>query len=61
MKYLDGKFGDALKDVSAAMQKLAKSLPSSQVAEKANRLYEKFRPEIPPGKKKGGGPPASWT
>jgi len=29
-------------------------------AEKAYALYEKFRPEIPPGKK-GWGPPASWT
>ena len=27
---------------------------------KAYALYEKFRPEIPPGKK-GWGPPASWT
>ena len=33
---------------------LAKSLPSSQVAEKAYVLYEKFRPEIPPDKKGWG-------
>jgi hypothetical protein len=53
-KYLEGKFGGALVDVSNAMLELAKSLPSSQVAEKAYALYEKFRPEIPPGKKGWG-------
>jgi hypothetical protein len=54
--YLESKFGDALEDVSIAMQALAKSLPRSQLAEKAYALYEKFRPKIPPGKKgcKGG-------
>jgi len=30
---------------------LAKSLPPSQLAPKAYALYEKLRPEIPPGKK----------
>jgi hypothetical protein len=34
-----------------AMLELAKSLPPSQLAQKAYALYEKFRPEIPPGKK----------
>jgi hypothetical protein len=53
-KYLKSKFGDALKDVSNAMLELAKSLPPSQLAEKAYALYEKFRPEIPPGKKGWG-------
>ena len=53
-KYLEGKFGDALEDVSKAMLGLAKSLPPSQLAEKAYALYEKFRPEIPPGKKGWG-------
>ena len=53
-KYLEGKFGDALKDVSKAMLGLAKSLPPSELAEKAYTLYEKFRPEIPPGKKGWG-------
>jgi hypothetical protein len=43
------------------MLELAKSLPPPQLAEKAYAPYEKFRPEIPPGKKKDGGPPASWT
>ena len=50
-KYLESKFGDSLEDVSNAMRELAKSLPPSQLAQKAYTLYEKFRPEIPPGKK----------
>jgi hypothetical protein len=53
-KYLQSKFGDALEDVSRAMLDLAKSLPPTQLAEKAYALYEKFRPEIPPGKKGWG-------
>jgi len=53
-KYLESKFGDALKDVSNAMMELAKSLPPSQLAQKAYAPYEKFRPEIPPGKKGWG-------
>jgi hypothetical protein len=53
-KYLESKFGEALEDVSNAMLELAKSLPPSQLAEKAYTLYEKFRPEIPPGKKGWG-------
>ena len=53
-RYLESKFGDALEDVSNAMLDLAKSLPPSQLAEKAYALYEKFRPEIPPGKKGWG-------
>jgi hypothetical protein len=46
--------GDALEDVSNAMLELARSLAPSQLAEKAYALYEKFRPEIPPGKKGWG-------
>jgi hypothetical protein len=53
-KYLESKFGDALEDVSKAMQELAKSLPPTQLAEKADTLYEKFGPGIPPGKKGWG-------
>jgi hypothetical protein len=53
-KYLESKFGDALEDVFDAMRKLAKSLAPSQLAPKAYGLYEKFRPEIPPGKKGWG-------
>ena len=50
--------GDALEDVSNAMLELANSFPPSQLAGKAYALYEKFRPQIPPGKK-GWGPPES--
>ena len=53
-KYLESKFGDALEDVSNAMLELAKSLPPSQLAARAYPLYEKFRPDIPPGKKGWG-------
>jgi hypothetical protein len=59
-KYLEGKFADALEDVTNAMLQLAKSLPVAQLAERDYGLYEKFRPDIPSGKK-GWGPPASWT
>jgi hypothetical protein len=52
--YLESKFGDALEDVSEAMRNLAKTLPPSRLAQKAYALYEKFRPEIPPGKKGWG-------
>jgi hypothetical protein len=50
-KYLEGNFGDALEDVSNAMLELAKSLPPSQLTERAYGLYEKFRLDIPPGEK----------
>ncbi len=55
-KYLESKFNDTLEDVSNALLEIAKSLPPSQLAEKAYTLYEKFRPEIPPGKKGWGAP-----
>jgi hypothetical protein len=53
-RYLESKFGDAFDEVYAAMKELAKSLTPSELAEKAYILYEKFRPEIPPGKKGWG-------
>ena len=53
-EYLEGKFGDSLEDVSRAMLELAKSLPPPKLAEKGYGLYEKFRPEIPAGKRRGG-------
>ena len=51
---LKSKFGDALDEVTEVMLELARSLPPSELAEKAYALYEKFRPEIPPGKKGWG-------
>jgi hypothetical protein len=53
-KYPESEFGNALEDVSKAMQEPAKSLPTSPLAGKAYALYKKFRPEIPPGKKGWG-------
>ena len=53
-KYLESKFGDALDEVYEAMKELAKSLVPSELAEKAYSLYEKFRPEIPLGKRGWG-------
>lgn len=48
-RYLEGKFGDALPAVEAAMRALARSLPPEALAERAYRLYEVFRPEVPVG------------
>lgn len=53
-RYLESKFGDALDEVYDVMKELAKSLTPSELAEKAYHLYEKFRPEIPPGKRGWG-------
>jgi hypothetical protein len=53
-RYLGGKFGDALADVRAAMERLAGSLPPDRLAGEAFRLYEGFRPEVPPGVKGWG-------
>jgi hypothetical protein len=53
-RYLESKFGDALEDVFHAMLELAKSLPPSELAARGYALYEKFRPDIPPGKKRWG-------
>jgi hypothetical protein len=53
-RYLESKFGDALDEVYEAMKELAKSLTPSELVEKAYQLYEKFRPEIPPGRRGWG-------
>jgi hypothetical protein len=55
-RYLEGKFGDVLEIVHAAMACLARSLPPQELAERAYDLYEDFRPEIPPGKNGWGAP-----
>jgi hypothetical protein len=46
-RYLEGKFGEALPAVCAAMKTLAKSFKPDQLAQEAFRLYEEFRPGIP--------------
>ena len=52
--YLEQKFKDDLDDTRKAMQKLARAFPPKQLEKKAYDLYEKFRPEIPEGKKGWG-------
>ena len=37
-----------------AMQKLAKAYPPQELAERAYALYERFRPDIPAGKRGWG-------
>ena len=52
--YLEQKFKEDLEDARKAMEKLAKAYPPKQLETKAYSLYEKFRPEIPEGKKGWG-------
>ena len=52
--YLEQKFKDDLVDARTAMEKLAKAFTPKQLESKAYSLYEKFRPEIPEGKKGWG-------
>ena len=53
-RYLSNKFGDDLKAVRSAMQKLANAYEPQELAHDAYRLYERFRPDIPAGKKGWG-------
>lgn len=48
-RYLEGKFGDALAEVRAAMRALARSRPPRRLEDEAFALYEEFRPAIPEG------------
>jgi hypothetical protein len=59
-RYLDDKFGENLKAVQSGMQKLAKAYKPSELAHDAYALYERFRPDIPAGKK-GWGAKGNWT
>ena len=52
--YLEQKFGEDLQAAHAAMQMLAKAYSPTQLEIVAYSLYEKFRPEIPEGKKGWG-------
>jgi len=49
-EYLAGKFGEALPAVREAMGDLAAAFRPEDLAEAAYSLYERFRPEIPPGR-----------
>ena len=53
-RYLEDKFGDDLKAARSAMQKLARAYTPQGLAHNAYRLYERFRPDIPAGKKGWG-------
>jgi len=48
-RYLEGKFGEALPAVEAAMRALSRSLPAKALADRAYELYELFRPAVPAG------------
>lgn len=48
-RYLEGKLGDALPEVRASMERLAGSLPPAELARRAFRLCEGFRPAAPSG------------
>ena len=48
-RYLEGKFGETLGAVSAAMIDLAASRDPEALAGEAYALYEKFRPDVPAG------------
>ncbi len=52
--YLESKFGDHLDDARSALEHLAKSYTPRELESRAYDLYEKFRPEIPEGKKGWG-------
>jgi hypothetical protein len=53
-RYLEDKFGDDLKAARSGMQKLARAYKPQELAHDAYRLYERFRPDIPAGKKGWG-------
>ncbi len=52
--YLESKFGDHLNESRSALEHLAKSYTPRELEVRAYDLYEKFRPEIPEGKKGWG-------
>jgi hypothetical protein len=52
--YLEDKFGNDLKVVRSAMRRLAKANRPPELAHDAYRLCERFRPDIPAGKKGWG-------
>src|SRR5947199_5714649 len=53
-RYLEDLFGEDLKAVRSAMQKLARAYKPKELAHDAYRLYERFRPAILEGKKGWG-------
>jgi hypothetical protein len=53
-RYLEQKFGDDLEAARLALEKLAQALTPRELDARAFDLYEKFRPEVPEGKKGWG-------
>jgi hypothetical protein len=53
-RYLESKFGDNLAAVRSAMEVLARAFEPQQLEVKAYSLYERFRPEIPEGRRGWG-------
>ena len=53
-KYLEQKFGEHLEPARLALEKLAQAFPPRELDARAFDLYEKFRPEVPEGKKGWG-------
>jgi hypothetical protein len=53
-RYLAGKFGGDLGAARSAMRKLARAYTPGELAHAAYPLYERFRPDIPEGKKGWG-------
>ncbi len=49
VRYLEDKFGPELQTVRSVMLALTQAFKPEQLAVKAFSLYERFRPEIPPG------------
>jgi hypothetical protein len=52
--YLQRSFGPDLEPVRQAMESLARSFAPNELENHAYRLYEEFRPQIPPGKQGWG-------
>ena len=53
-EYLQKKFGEDLGRITDAMRDLAKAFDPDSLAETADELYEKFRPQIAKGKRGWG-------
>ena len=53
-RYLEQKFGEHLEPARLALEKLAQAFPPRELDARAFDLYEKFRPEVPEGKKGWG-------
>ena len=53
-RYLEKKFGEGLADVRLALEALAQAYAPQELERQAYRLYERFRPVIPEGRRGWG-------